>query len=193
MSGGPVRGIVVAGVLAAALFAQDPKATPAPPASVRMADGREWTARNLDIAVAPSWCYDNADSNCRGYGRLYSWESAQRACRSLGAGWRLPADDDWRRLAKRFGGVSQDAGDKGKAAFKALLAGGNSGFSAVLGGGRDEQGGYARLEAHGFYWTSSEDGPAGACYYNFAAGGQALHRQSGGEKQRGFSVRCVRD
>jgi len=29
--------------------------------------------------------------------------------------------------------------------------------------------------------------------YNFGRGGQALHRQSGGEKQRAFSVRCIRD
>ena len=29
--------------------------------SVRMADGKTWTARNLDIALEPSYCYDGID------------------------------------------------------------------------------------------------------------------------------------
>jgi uncharacterized protein (TIGR02145 family) len=157
----------------------------------RMADGKRWTTTNLDVPATASYCYDNAESNCRRYGRLYTWESAQQVCRSLGPGWRLPQDDEWRRLAKAYGGVSQDAGDKGKAAFQALLTGGTSGFNAVLGGGRDQAGQYARLDAHGFYWTATEIDPANAWYYNFGLGGKALHRQDGGEKPRAFSVRCV--
>ncbi|HZI85317.1 MAG TPA: hypothetical protein VFD48_00675 [Pyrinomonadaceae bacterium] len=34
---------------------------------------------------------------------------------------------------------------------------------------------------------------ASGWFYNFGRGGQALHRQSGGEKQTALSVRCVRD
>jgi uncharacterized protein (TIGR02145 family) len=96
-------------------------------------------------------------------------------------------------MAKRYGGVSEDSDDRGKAAYKALSTGGNSGFNAVLGGGRSDAGQYARLEAHGFYWTASESDPASGWFYNFGLGGQALHRQRGGEKQTAFSVRCVRD
>ena len=119
--------------------------------------------------------------------------AAARACQSLGDGWRLPTDGEWRQIAKDYGGVSEDSADKGKAAFKALMTGGSSGFNAVLGGGRSEDGQYARLEAHGFYWTASEDGPANGWFYNFGQGGLAFHRQSGGEKLRAFSARCVRD
>ncbi len=165
----------------------------AQPESKRMADGKRWTTHNLAVAATPSYCYENAEQNCRKYGRLYTWESARRACQSLGDGWRLPTDDEWRQMAKHYGGVSEASEDKGKAAYKALLAGGSSGFNAVLGGGRSDDGQYARLEAHGFYWTSSESDPAGGFYFNFGRGGQALHRQSGGEKQRAFSVRCVRE
>jgi uncharacterized protein (TIGR02145 family) len=106
---------------------------------------------------------------------------------------RFPTDDEWRRMAKHYGGVSEDSDDRGKAAYKALLAGGRSGFNALLGGGRSDEGPYARLEAHGFYWTASESDPASGWFYNFGRGGQALHRQSGGEKQRAFSVRCVKE
>jgi len=44
--------------------------------------------------------------------------------------------------------------------------------------GRSDDGQYARLEAHGFYWTASESDPASGWFYNFGRGGQALHRQS---------------
>jgi uncharacterized protein (TIGR02145 family) len=53
---------------------------------------------------------------------LYPWESAQRVCQSLGDGWRLPTDDEWRQMGKRYGGVSDDSADKGRAAFTALLS-----------------------------------------------------------------------
>jgi uncharacterized protein (TIGR02145 family) len=160
--------------------------------SKRMADGKEWTTRNLDLHTKPSYCYEDAEPNCRQYGRLYTWESARQACQSLEDGWRLPTDGEWRQMAKHYGGVSEDSDDKGKVAYKALSDAGSSGFGAVLGGGRSEDGQYARLEAHGFYWTASETDSAGGWFYNFGRGGQALHRQSGGEKQRAFSVRCVR-
>ena len=159
----------------------------------RMADGKQWTTHNLDVKTMSSYCYEDAELNCRRYGRLYTWESARLVCQSLGDGWRLPTDDEWRQMAKHYGGVSEDSDDRGKAAYKALLAGGSSGFNALLGGGRSDDGQYARLEAHGFYWTASESDPASGWFYNFGRGGQALHRQSGGEKQRAFSVRCVRE
>jgi uncharacterized protein (TIGR02145 family) len=161
------------------------------PSAKRMADGKQWMTENLNVKTVPSYCYEDAESNCRRYGRLYTWESARRVCQSLGDGWRLPTDDEWRQMAKHYGGVSADADDKGKAAYKALLAGGSSGFNALLGGGRSDDGQYARLEAHGFYWTASEIDPTIGWSYNFGKGGQALHRQSGLEKQRAFSVGCA--
>jgi uncharacterized protein (TIGR02145 family) len=174
------------------LSAQDRHASSTQHSSRRMADGKRWTTDNLNVQTVPSYCYQDAEANCRQYGRLYTWESARRACQSLGDGWRLPADDEWRQLAKPYGGVHEDPVD-GKAAYQALLIGGSSGFNAVLGGGRAEDGQYARLEAHGFYWTASENDPVSACYYNFGKGGLALHRQNDGSKLSAFSVRCVAD
>lgn len=161
-------------------------------ASRRLTDGHEWMTENLNLTISPSYCYNDAETFCRRYGRLYTWESARRACSALGHGWRLPTDDDWRRLASLYGGVSAESSDSGRSAYAALLAGGKSGFDALLGGGRGN-GDYTRMEAHGFYWTASESGPAGAVYYNFGSGGLALHRQGEGEKERAFSVRCLRD
>jgi uncharacterized protein (TIGR02145 family) len=160
----------------------------------RMPDGKWWMTANLDIDTGRSSCYDDAEPNCRQYGRLYTWEAARQGCQTLGHGWRLPTNDEWRQLAKHFGGVYDDAADRGRGAYEALLAGGSSGLDALLGGGRaPDDGQYARLAAHGFYWTASETDSATAWFYNFGRGGRSLYRHGDGEKQRAFSVRCVRD
>lgn len=163
------------------------------PSSKRMADDNEWTSANLNVNTSPSYCYDDAERNCRQYGRLYTWESAQRACQSLGDGWRLPTDDEWRQLAKQYGGLGNDSADKGNALYAALVTGGESGFGAVLGGMREVDGTYSRLEAHGLYWTASENNAKTAPVYNFGKGSSALYRQAASEKQRAFSVRCIRE
>src|SRR5262249_58931537 len=144
----------------------------------RMADGKEWMTENLNVDTDRSYCYDDAESNCRRYGRLYTWESAQRGCQSLGDGWRLPTDDEWRQLAKHYGGLGNDSPEKGKAAYAVLMSGGTSGFNAVLGGNRSGDGTYDRLEAHGIYWTASENDPATAPLYNFGKGSQDLYRRA---------------
>jgi uncharacterized protein (TIGR02145 family) len=159
----------------------------------KMADGRKWTLHNLNVKTTQSYCYEDAEPNCEKYGRLYRWESARRVCQSLGDGWRLPTNDEWRQMAKHYGGLREESDDKGKAAYLALLSEGRAGFNALLGGGRSVDGQYARLEAHGFYWTASESDAAKAWFYNFGKGALSLNRHSDGEKQRAFSVRCVRD
>src|SRR5437879_7848316 len=192
--------MVVAAGPAAGSFAQDVASEAAIQAIVsdtvhssrRMPDSKQWTTDNLNVNTGQSYCYQDTELNCRRYGRLYTWEAAQRGCQSLGAGWRLPTEDEWRRLAKHYGGVHDDSDDGGKAAYKALVIGGSSGFNALLGGGHvsDE---YARLEAHGFYWTASETDPVSAWFYNFAKGGLSLYRQREGNKEMAVSVRCVRE
>lgn len=175
------------------LSAQDRKPAGTPFPSRLMADGKHWTTRNLNVKTEPSYCYDDTEVNCRRYGRLYTWESARRVCESLGEGWRLPTNDDWRQLAEQYGGLLEESQERGKPTFKALIMGGSSGFNVVLSGGRDLDGRYARLNAHGFYWTATESSAATAWLYNFGKGMQALNRHSDGEKQRAFSVRCVRE
>ena len=164
-----------------------------PRPAARMPDGKHWTTTNLALNITPSYCYADSKENCRRYGRLYTWTSARRACESLGRGWRLPSDEDWRSLAKHHGGISEDSSDRGASAYRGLLSGGDAKFDAVLGGGRATNGKYARLEAHGFYWSATEDDTGHAVFYNFAKGSQGFHRQAGGDKDQAFSVRCVRD
>lgn len=184
----------ISAACAARSSANGPEASAAMYSFRRMPDGKEWTTENLNVDADRSYCYEDREANCRRYGRLYTWASAQEACRSLGDGWRLPTDDEWRQLGKRHGGLREESGDSGKAAYTALMAGGSSGFNAVLGGGRVSDAElYARLEAHGFYWTASESGATSAWFYNFGKGGASLNRHRNGNKQMAISVRCVRE
>lgn len=193
----PIRVCVVSIALSiafgSAAASQAQKASATIYSSKRMADGKQWTTHNLNVKTVSSYCYDNAEINCLQYGRLYTWQAARQACQSLGDGWRLPTNEEWRQLARHYGGLREESQDKGKAAYEALVIGGISGFNALRGGGRSADGGYARLEAHGFYWTASESDPANAWLYNFGKGGQSLNRHSDGEKQGALSVRCLRE
>ena len=159
----------------------------------KLLDNKLWMTTNLALTLPNSYCYDNLSQHCEKYGRLYTWETANEACKTLGEGWRLPTKHDGEQLTLLYGGTSADSTIMRKEAFKELLYTGTSGFNALLGGGRDLDSRYARLEAHGFYWTATEGDNNWAWSFNFAKGSQALFMQSGGEKPRAFSVRCVRD
>lgn len=58
--------------------------------------GRQiWMAKNLNVNVEGSLCFDNDPENCVRYGRLYTWEMAKKACPT---GWRLPSEDEFEEL-----------------------------------------------------------------------------------------------
>jgi uncharacterized protein (TIGR02145 family) len=74
-----------------------------------------WMAENLNFQTNKdsSWCYNNVDSNCVKYGRLYTWNTAMTACP---AGWKLPDTSDWRDLVTVAGCVYGDcrSGDESR-------------------------------------------------------------------------------
>ncbi len=87
-------------------------------------------------------------------------------------------------------GLSEDSIDYRKVAYKALLYGGSAQFNAAMGGGRNADGTYARLNAHAFYWTVTENDSSTAWLYNFSKGGQFINRHPVSKKNRG-SFRTV--
>ena len=60
-----------------------------------------WMAQNLNFKTDSSSCYNNEDSNCTFYGRLYDWDIAMKVCPD---GWHLPHHRDWENLAVAVGG-----------------------------------------------------------------------------------------
>jgi len=166
---------------------------------VRLKDGKKWMAENLNYEISDSsWCYDDKSSNCVKYGRLYTWQAAKRACPS---GWRLPTDDEWWKLASYYGKAcnshsgqaKKESSDCGKAAYKALVIGGDSRFSVLFGGRFNSNDGFNRLGTHGGYWTISLDqSSSDAWYYYFRGSLKSLYRGNE-DKSLGFSCRCLKD
>jgi uncharacterized protein (TIGR02145 family) len=155
-----------------------------------MPDGKRWTIANMNLDIPGSYCYDDDPSKCERYGRLYIWTAAQVACNSLKSPWRLPSMEDWKGLARSYGRLSGDGAGDGKEVYRQLLVGGRSGLEMLLGGGRQEHE-FARLEDHGFYWSTSEESPTSVRILNLAKGRGAAFDQDGGKMTHAYSVRCV--
>jgi len=132
-----------------------------------------WMAENLNFATDSSVCYDNYESGCRKYGRLYDWNDAMTACP---APWRLPGDEEWNDLILAAGGQLVDD-EKNKYYWK--IAGkklkskngwnrndedntsGNGtdefGFSALPGGRENYTvftDGFTDSGLHGYWWSA---------------------------------------
>lgn len=153
-------------------------------------NGLCWMAQNLNFDVGEgSWFYENDPKKGGKYGRLYTWEAAKKACPP---GWRLPTDFEWRKMAKDFGGVYGETLNNGKTAYQSLIAGGDSGFAAKLGGFRAPNGNFVNLGGVGHFWSSREFGSNYAWNYTFFLIGRHLTR-SRNRKAWGFSCRCVQD
>ena len=59
-----------------------------------------WMMENLAYDAEYSVCYDNDESNCQKYGRLYSFGSIKENCPP---GWRVPRRDEWEVLTNLVG------------------------------------------------------------------------------------------
>jgi len=161
---------------------------------VPIKDDRNWFAKQINFGVYDgSWFCDDDKKNGKKYGRLYTWDAALKACPD---GWHLPSDEEWKNLAAAYGGYhdwesSKDNGDP-KLSYKALMSGGNSGFSALLGGSRYTDGSYYSLGRYGLYWSSSEKSSDNAWNYYFYEPISKLYRFNS-YKEVGLSCRCVKD
>ncbi|MBQ3840743.1 MAG: fibrobacter succinogenes major paralogous domain-containing protein [Fibrobacter sp.] len=180
-----------------------------------------WMAKNLNYETDNSWCGGGSgttEGDCSVYGRLYTWDAAvgrdEDECGygyecGLGSGeirgacpkgWHLPSYDEWNALFTAVGG-SSTAGSKLKSAtgwawndYDDISGNGTDafGFSALpagyrsSGGDCDDEGNYA-----GFWSSTEDDGDAAyGMDLDYYGGSADLDYYN---KNRGFSVRCLKD
>jgi uncharacterized protein (TIGR02145 family) len=105
----------------------------------------------LDFAAEGSKCYDNKDANRTKYGKLYSWEIAQKSCP---AGWHLPTKEEYGELDKAAGG-EKTAGKKLKASI-GWNGTDDFGFTALPGGFSFDEGKFKNVNAYGDWWIAGE-------------------------------------
>ncbi|MCQ2103061.1 MAG: TonB family protein [Fibrobacter sp.] len=145
-----------------------------------------WMAQNLDYKVKESWCYNKKKSNCKKYGRLYSWDAAQEVCPT---GWHLPTEPEFKDLLAAVGS-SDNARSMSLKASSWANGSDEFGFSAVPAGHRFEDGNFYGLGVDSYWWGSTENSSYRASSLRLVEDDVGLDH---GVKRDAFSVRCVRD
>ena len=149
-----------------------------------------------------------ATANYTTYGVLYNWTAAmdgetssttnpsgiQGVCPT---GWHLPSDAEWTELTDYLGGTSI-AGCKLKETGTTHWDSPNTGatnetgFTALPGGYRYNNGPFVNIGRNGYWWSASEYSAASAWSRYMGYVNSNVDRGSSNEGL-GFSVRCVRD
>jgi uncharacterized protein (TIGR02145 family) len=174
----------------------------------KLIGSQTWMAENLNYNASGSKCYDNSETNCNTYGRLYNWATAMANSASSSdnpsgvkgvcpTGWHLPSDAEWTTLTDFVGG-SSTAGTKLKAASgwntgSGYIAGtDNYGFTALPGGDGYSNGSFYSVGYSG-YWSSATESDTPSAWDRYMDYNDANVSRSYGTKTRLFSVRCVQD
>ena len=171
---------------------------------------RTWMAENLNFKLNKAWnassaetinnwCYNNDESNCPKYGRLYTWNAAMKACP---IGWHLPSKIDFESLFDAVEGVDiagnrlkskngwHDWVDRKGEQFKGN--GIDSYNFTALPAGSFHNGRFYYLGDNAYFWSSTEYDASNAYrmnLYNDNDGGNLSFNR----KYTAFSVRCVKD
>lgn len=155
-----------------------------------------WFAENLNFEIRnnwSSWCYENNAENCYGYGRLYDWQTAIRACPN---GWHLPSDSEWRQLTTFLGGEPIAGGNmKSKTGWNTpnLAATDSSGFSGLPGGQRRNDATFSGMGTIATWWSSTESNLPGHAWVRILFhDGEDVGRGTA-YSGLGLSCRCIRD
>lgn len=130
------------------------------------------------------------------YGRLYNWYAVNTG-KLAPKGWHVPTDAEWTELTDYLGGTS-DAGGKlketGTTHWNSPNTGATNetGFTALPGGYRGDNGTFYYVGGGGNWWSATESGTDGAWYRGVGYDVSNVGRGSD-NKELGFSVRCLRD
>ena len=169
-----------------------------------------WTSANLDLVTysngdaipqvqeimawnkltTGAWCYyDNQKANGSTYGTLYNWWAVNDPRGLAPKDYHIPTEEEWKILTNYLGG---EAGTKMKSTsgWKENGNGTNSsGFAALPGGYRHDNGAGYNIGALGSWWSSTNANSSDAI--NFIL--EDDDAESYKNKRFGLSVRCVRD
>jgi len=113
----------------------------------------EWTGIN---SSAYCW-YNNDSTNKKLYGALYNWYTINtgKLCPS---GWYVPTIKEWKLLANFYGGLNMASGKlKDTIHWNSPNVGATneSGFTAIPGGYRNDDGYFYSPGSHSIWWSSS--------------------------------------
>lgn len=165
-----------------------------------------WMARNLNHATPASVCYEERETHCEQYGRLYLYQEALTACP---AGWTLPRPEDIAMLHKAFGKRIDALANPSLWRVKGARKFNNVSGLSVPPGGRYDHYEWYSSEAKTFldtitfhqlglaasYWLLDQETEEGLLHWHLGSPigerKSGVHRHPIEHDTHRFSVRCV--
>lgn len=165
-----------------------------------VADTKAWSNRS-----SPGYCLYNNDTeiNKNKYGALYNWYTVATG-KLCPTGWHVPYDAEWTTLESFLGGSSK-AGAKMKGTGTSYwnspntAATNETGFTALPGGYRLDNGTFTYFGNYGLFWSSTEFLWSFSEHYSQYGWGRYMSYYLSDtyryyfNKKYGFSVRCLND
>ncbi len=152
-----------------------------------------WMTKNVNVPTpSGSLCYGKKNSNCKKFGRLYDFKTAQEICSD---GWRLPTDAEWTAMIKSLG---QNAGEKlkTKSGWTSDDESSGNGTDSIqfhaLPSGIVYESNFMYLGHHAYFWTATERDENTAYYHSLSYDSPESYRYYN-FKTAGYAVRCVQD
>jgi len=153
-----------------------------------------WMAENLKVTH-----YRNGDdvNNTATYGILYNWYTVHDNRNIAPLGWHIPTDAEWQTLIDYLGGWSVAGGkmkETGTTHWVSPNTGATneSGFTALPGGYLNSSGNILNRDHRAYLWSSTEhDGITSWSRRLWYTSQEVTHHS--GNKQYGYSIRCIRD
>jgi len=143
------------------------------------------------------YCWYN-DSIAYGntYGALYNWHAVNMG-KLAPNGWHVPSDSEWTVLTSFLGGLTVAGGALKESGTTHWLspntgATNSSGFSALPGGYRNNDGSFLAVVTNAYWWCSPASGALNSWYRDMAWNYAGVDRNDFNVPY-GFSVRCVKD
>ncbi len=151
----------------------------------------DWTSENRG---AMGTIYELAGENLSKYGFLYNEEAVVDARGLCPTGWHIPSDAEWKELANYLGGedVAAYAMKSAPTDSEPWNGSNTSGFSALPGGTRKDDGGY-ELKGYGGVWWTYPDPESLVFPRAILEDDSTLYEYTFDSTRGGFSVRCVQD
>ena len=156
-------------------------------------DDTEW----FNLTTGAYCDYNNIPDSSTTYGRIYNWYAVDDSRSLCPQSWHVPTNAEWTKLTTFLGGASIAGGklkEAGTLHWNAPNTGATneSGFTALPGSGRGDNGQFIGIGQYSTWYSSTE-----------VNGGYSWHRGMSytssevtdgyGPGMYGFSVRCIRD
>ena len=177
-----------------------------------------WAKRNLDVAyyrngdpipqvtdptqwanmTTGAWCYYNNDpANGAIYGKLYNWYAVNDPRGLAPEGWHVPSDAEWTTLTTFLGGASVAGGKLKETGTTHWLspntgATNETGFTALPGGWRTENGSSTYLGISGDWWTTTTSS-SNSAWDRYIANTLIIVDAVSILKNEGLSIRLIKD